>query len=53
MPTDRKIPNQINFAASMFQIFFKKKLVIIIPTSKIANQRKSQKILKPLLKKEK
>jgi glutamate-1-semialdehyde 2,1-aminomutase len=51
MATDMKIPHQINFAASMFQIFFTNKPVIDYATSKNANAKKFQKMFKTLLKK--
>ncbi len=51
MATDMKIPHQINFAASMFQIFFTNKPVIDYTTSKNANAKKFQKMFKTLLKK--
>jgi glutamate-1-semialdehyde 2,1-aminomutase len=51
MATDMGIPHQINFAASMFQIFFTNKPVIDYTTSKNANAKKFQKMFKTLLKK--
>ncbi|MGH1521503.1 MAG: aminotransferase class III-fold pyridoxal phosphate-dependent enzyme, partial [Nitrosopumilus sp.] len=48
--TDMKIPHQINFAASMFQIFFTNKPVVDYNTSKNANAEKFQKMFKILLK---
>ncbi len=51
MATDLGIPHQINFAASMFQIFFTNKPVIDYTTSKNANAKKFQKMFKTLLKK--
>ncbi len=51
MATDMKIPHQINFTASMFQIFFTNKPVVDYKTSKNANAKKFQKMFKTLLKK--
>ena len=51
MATDMKIPHQINFTASMFQIFFTNKPVVDYQTSKNANAKKFQKLFKTLLKK--
>ena len=51
MATDMKIPHQINFTASMFQIFFTNKPVTNYETSKKANAKKFQKMFKTLLKK--
>jgi len=51
MATDMKIPHQINFTASMFQIFFTSKPVTNYETSKHANGKKFQKLFKTLLKK--
>jgi len=51
MATDMGIPHQINFVASMFQIFFTNKPVIDYATSKNANAKKFQKMFKTLLKK--
>lgn len=48
--TDMKIPHQINFTASMFQIFFTNKSVVDYNTSKNANAEKFQKMFKILLK---
>ena len=48
--TDMKIPHQINFTASMFQIFFTSKPVVNYKTSKNANAEKFQKMFKILLK---
>jgi glutamate-1-semialdehyde 2,1-aminomutase len=48
--TDLKIPHQINFASSMFQIFFTNKPVTDYATSKKANAKKFQKMFKTLLK---
>ncbi len=48
--TDMKIPHQINFTASMFQIFFTNKPVVDYKTSKNANAEKFQKMFKILLK---
>ena len=50
MATDMKIPHQINFTASMFQIFFTNKPVTDYKTSKKANGKKFQKLFKTLLK---
>ena len=51
MATDMKIPHQINFTASMFQIFFTNKPVVNYQTSKNANAKKFQKLFQTLLKK--
>ena len=51
MATDMRIPHQINFTASMFQIFFTNKPVIDYKTSKNANAKKFQKMFRTLLKK--
>ena len=51
MATDMKIPHQINFTASMFQIFFTSKPVTNYETSKNANGKKFHKLFKTLLKK--
>ena len=51
MATDMKIPHQINFTASMFQIFFTNKPVVDYQTSKNANAKKFQKMFRALLKK--
>ena len=48
--TDMRIPHQINFTASMFQIFFTDKPVIDSHTSKNANAKKFQKLFHSLLK---
>jgi len=48
--TDFKIPHQINFTSSMFQIFFTNKPVINYTTSKNADAKKFQKMFKILLK---
>ena len=48
--TDLKIPHQINFTSSMFQIFFTNKPVTDYTTSKNANAKKFQKMFKTLLK---
>ena len=48
--TDLKIPHQINYTASMFQIFFTNKPVVDYETSKNANAAKFQKMFKILLK---
>ena len=50
MATDMKIPHQINFTASMLQIFFTDKPVVNYQTSKNANAKKFQKLFKTLLK---
>ena len=50
MATDMRIPHQINFTASMFQIFFTDKPVTNYETSKNANAKKFQKLFKTLLK---
>lgn len=50
MATDMRIPHQINFTASMFQIFFTNKPVTNYETSKNANAKKFQKMFKTLLK---
>ena len=51
MATDMKIPHQINFTSSMFQIFFTNKPVVDYATSKKANAKKFQKLFNALLKK--
>ncbi len=51
MATDMRIPHQINFTASMFQIFFTNKPVVDYKTSKNANAKKFQKMFRTLLKK--
>lgn len=48
--TDMGIPHQINFTASMFQIFFTDKPVVDSQTSKNADARKFQKLFRSLLK---
>ncbi len=50
MATDMKIPHQINFTASMFQIFFTNTPVTDYKTSKKANGKKFQKLFRTLLK---
>jgi len=50
MATDLKIPHQINFTASMFQIFFTNKPVTNFRTSKKADAKKFQKMFRTLLK---
>ena len=50
MATDMHIPHQINFTASMFQIFFTNKPVINYKTSKKADSKKFQTLFKTLLK---
>jgi glutamate-1-semialdehyde 2,1-aminomutase len=47
---DLKIPHQINFTGSMFQIFFTNKPVINYKTSKNADAKKFQKMFRSLLK---
>ena len=51
MATDMGIPHQINFAASMCQIFVTNKPVIEYAKSKNANAKKFQRMFKALLKK--
>ncbi|MCV0367210.1 MAG: glutamate-1-semialdehyde 2,1-aminomutase [Nitrosopumilus sp.] len=51
MATDMHIAHQINFTASMFQIFFTNKPVINYETSKKADSKKFQKMFRTLLKK--
>ena len=51
MATDMKIPHQINFTASMLQIFFTNKPVTNYETSKNANAKKFKKLFQSLLKK--
>lgn len=48
--TDLKIPHQINFTASMFQIFFTKTPVIDAKTAKKTDAKKFNKLFKVLLK---
>ena len=48
--TDMRIPHQINFTASMFQIFFTNKPVVDAQTSKNADAKKFQKLFQSLLK---
>ena len=50
MATDMKIPHQINFTSSMFQIFFTNKPVIDYTSSKNADAKKFQKMFSVLLK---
>ena len=50
MATDMKISHQINFTASMMQIFFTNKPVTNYETSKNANAKKFQKLFQSLLK---
>lgn len=50
MATDMRIPHQINFTASMFQIFFTDKPVTNYKTSKNADAKKFQKLFKILLR---
>ena len=47
--TDMRIPHQVNFMASMFQIFFTEKPVINYKTSKNADAIKFQRMFKSLL----
>jgi len=49
--TDMKIPHQINFTSSMFQIFFTNKPVVDYKSSKNADAKKFQKLFTALLKK--
>ncbi len=49
--TDMKIPHQINFSASMFQIFFTDKPVVDYRSSKNADAKKFNKLFQHLLKK--
>ena len=51
MATDMNIPHQINFTASMFQIFFTNRPVTNYETSKKADSKKFQKMFRTLLKK--
>jgi len=51
MATDMKIPHQINFTASMFQIFFTKKPELDYDSSKKADAKKFKKMFMALLKK--
>jgi glutamate-1-semialdehyde 2,1-aminomutase len=51
MATDMKIPHQINFKSSMFQIFFTDKPVTDYKSSKSADVKKFQKLFSVLLKK--
>jgi glutamate-1-semialdehyde 2,1-aminomutase len=48
--TDLKIPHQINFTSSMFQIFFTKTPVIDAKTARTTNAKKFNKLFKVLLK---
>jgi glutamate-1-semialdehyde 2,1-aminomutase len=50
MATDMKIPHQINFTSSMFQIFFTNKPVIDYTSSKNADTKKFQRMFSVLLK---
>ena len=50
MANDLKIPHQINFTGSMFQIFFTNKPVTNFCTSKKADAKKFQKMFRSLLK---
>ncbi len=50
MATDMKIPHQINFTASMFQIFFTDRPVVNYKTSRNADAKKFQKLFQTLLK---
>jgi glutamate-1-semialdehyde 2,1-aminomutase len=49
--TDMNIPHQINFTASMFQIFFTDKPVTNYETSKMADSKKFMKLFRTLLQK--
>jgi len=49
--TDLKIPHQINFVSSMFQIFFTDKPVVDYRSSKNADAKKFKKMFSALLKK--
>lgn len=49
--TDLKIPHQINFSSSMFQIFFTDKPVVDYRSSKNADAKKFNKLFQHLLKK--
>ena len=51
MATDMNIPHQINFTASMFQIFFTNKPVTNYETSTKADSKKFQKMFRVLLQK--
>jgi glutamate-1-semialdehyde 2,1-aminomutase len=51
MTTDLKIPHQINFTSSMFQIFFTDKPVVDYRSSKNADAKKFKKMFSALLKK--
>jgi len=51
MATDMNISHQINFTASMFQIFFTNKPVTNYETSKNADSKKFQKMFRALLRK--
>ena len=48
--TDMRIPHQINFTASMFQLFFTDKPVVDSKTSQNADAKKFQKLFRSLLK---
>lgn len=48
--SDMNIPHQINFTASMFQVFFTEKPVVDYNTAKLANTKKFQKMFHHLLK---
>ena len=47
---DMRIPHQINFTASMFQIFFTKTPVVDAKTARMADAKKFNKLFKVLLK---
>jgi len=48
--TDMRIPHQINFTASIFQLFFTKNPVVDSRTAKIADAKKFNKLFRVLLK---
>ncbi len=48
--TDMRIPHQINFTASMLQIFFTKTPVIDARTARLSDVKKFNKLFKGLLK---
>ena len=50
MATDMRIPHQINFTASMFQIFFTKTPVLDARTAKMADAKKFFKLFRTLLR---
>ena len=51
MATDMKIPHQINFTASMFQIFFTNKPVVDLSNIKKCKCKEIPKLFQTLLKK--